>query len=80
MLGASSVRSFRRCRAPASAKAERMTAKHRPSDESRKIVERAIGAGFTQPQVARLLGISDRSVRKHYKKELATGVLTATTR
>jgi hypothetical protein len=50
-----------------------MTARHIPTSETRAIVERACAAGMTQEQIGRLLDLTDRSLRTHYKAELAKG-------
>jgi hypothetical protein len=47
---------------------------HRVTKESRRVVLEAIGLGLQQTNVARLLGISDRTLRKHYRHEIDTGI------
>jgi hypothetical protein len=54
-----------------------LTAKHRPDDQTRGVAERAASLGFTEPQIGTLIGVSDRTLRKHYRRELATGHLKA---
>src|SRR5262249_24929069 len=44
---------------------DRMTAKHRPNDQSRGVVERAASLGFTEPLAGTLLGINDKTLRRY---------------
>lgn len=46
---------------------------HQVTEESRKTVENASGLGIPQEQIAVLLGISDKTLRRKYKKELGGG-------
>jgi hypothetical protein len=43
--------------------------------QTRRVVERAVAMGLDQMQIGTLLGLSDRSLRKHYRNELDTGFL-----
>ena len=47
---------------------------HRVTDETRRMVTEAVGLGLQQNNVARLMGISPKTLRRHYAHELATGV------
>lgn len=47
---------------------------HLVTEESRKTVENASGLGIPQEQIAVLLGISDKTLRRKYKRELAGGM------
>ena len=47
---------------------------HRVTKESRRVVLEAIGLGLQQTNVARMLGISDRTLRKHYREEIDIAV------
>jgi len=46
---------------------------HKPTEERRKQVEQASGLGLPHDQIAALIGISDETLRKYYKTELAVG-------
>ena len=46
---------------------------HIPDDKSRSQVESASGLGLPHEQIAALIGISDKTLRKHYATELAVG-------
>lgn len=50
-----------------------MNHKHQPTPETRKIVESGSGLGLPHESIAVLLDIDDKTLRKWYKKELATG-------
>lgn len=50
-----------------------ITAPHVPSQSSRNHVILACLSGLTQEQTATSLGISENTLRKHYKAELASG-------
>lgn len=45
---------------------------HKPTDASRKQVEALASYGIPQPEIAGVLGITDRTLRKYYRKELDT--------
>ena len=46
---------------------------HIPTDATKAQVETASGLGLPHEQIASLIGISDKTLRKHYKEELAVG-------
>jgi hypothetical protein len=46
---------------------------HKPTEERRRQVEQASGLGLPHDQIAALIGISDETLRKYYKTELAVG-------
>lgn len=46
---------------------------HIPTDVTKAQVESASGLGLPHEQIAALIGISDVTLRKHYKVELAVG-------
>src|SRR5215216_4237130 len=52
----------------------------RPSDEQRRMVEAMTGYGIPQQDIARVIGIHEESLRKHFRQELDTGVAKANAR
>jgi predicted transcriptional regulator len=50
-----------------------MNYEHIPTDESRKMVESTSGLGLPHEQIAILVGIDDKTLRKHYRAELDMG-------
>ena len=46
---------------------------HIPTDETRKMVESTSGLGLPHESIAVLVGIDDKTLRKHYRIELDTG-------
>ena len=46
---------------------------HEPTDEARKLVESTSGLGLPHEQIAILVGIDDKTLRKHYRQELDLG-------
>lgn len=50
---------------------------HRPSERSRAKVEALVGFGISHTQIADYLEITEKTLRKHYPRELATGVTKA---
>jgi hypothetical protein len=48
-------------------------APHVPTDESRKLVESTSGLGLPHEQIAILVGIDDKTLRKYYRTELDLG-------
>ena len=50
-----------------------MNYEHLPTDESRKMVESTSGLGLPHEQIAILVGIDDKTLRKYYRTELDTG-------
>jgi predicted transcriptional regulator len=50
-----------------------MSHEHIPTDEQKKLVESTSGLGLPHEQIASLVGIDDKTLRKHYRKELDEG-------
>ena len=50
-----------------------MNREHIITDESRRMVESTSGLGLPQEQIAILVGIDDKTLRKYYRTELDTG-------
>jgi len=46
---------------------------HKPTNESRKTVESTSGLGLPHEQIALLIGIDDKTLRKYYREELDLG-------
>ena len=46
---------------------------HKPTEENRKLVESTSGLGLPHEQIAILVGIDDKTLRKHYRHELDVG-------
>jgi len=46
---------------------------HEPTPETRKLVESTSGLGLPHEQIAMLVGIDDKTLRKHYREELDLG-------
>jgi predicted transcriptional regulator len=46
---------------------------HKPTNESRKTVESTSGLGLPHEQIALLVGIDDKTLRKYYREELNLG-------
>lgn len=46
---------------------------HEPTAETRKLVESTSGLGLPHEQIAILVGIDDKTLRKHYRQELDLG-------
>ena len=46
---------------------------HKPDQKSRDVVENASGIGLPHEQIAILVGIDDKTLRLHYRKELDEG-------
>ena len=46
---------------------------HKPTDETRKLVESTSGLGLPHEQIAVLVGIDDKTLRKYYRAELDMG-------
>jgi hypothetical protein len=46
---------------------------HQPTDKTQAQVQQASGLGLPHDQIAALIGISDKTLRKHYAIELALG-------
>lgn len=50
-----------------------MNHEHLPTDESRRLVESSSGLGLPHESIAVLVGIDDKTLRKHYRQELDMG-------
>jgi hypothetical protein len=50
---------------------------HEPTQETRRIVEEAAGFGLPQAQVGLLVGVSEKTLRLHYRAELDHGMASA---
>ena len=50
-----------------------MNITHEPTEEKRKLVETSSGFGLPHEQIATLVGIDDKTLRKHYRAELDMG-------
>jgi hypothetical protein len=50
---------------------------HEPTPESRKYVLALVGMGMPEKDIATVVGIDPKTLRKHYRKEIDTGVLKA---
>jgi predicted transcriptional regulator len=50
---------------------------HEPNATSRRQVEAMAAYGITEPQIARVVGIDPKTLRKHYRDELDTGQIKA---
>jgi hypothetical protein len=46
---------------------------HEPTDEYRRLVESSSGLGLPHEQIAILVGIDDKTLRKYYRAELDMG-------
>ena len=57
-----------------------MPARFCPSDEQRRTVEAMVGYGIPQLDIARVVGIDDDTLRKHFREEIDTGAARANTR
>ncbi len=50
-----------------------MTLEHKPTDEQKKLVETSAGLGLPHEQIGSLIGIDDKTLRKHYREQLDLG-------
>ena len=50
-----------------------MSHEHQPTDEQRRLVESTSGLGLPHEQIAILVGLDDKTLRKHYRHELDAG-------
>ena len=50
-----------------------MSHEHIPTDEQRRLVDTTSGLGLPHEQIAALIGIDDKTLRKHYRAELDEG-------
>jgi len=57
-----------------------MTAKHVPTEEQRKTVQAFAGYGIPENDIANVLGIDPKTLRKHYRAELDTAFVQANAR
>ena len=55
-----------------------MTAQHEPNEAVRTMVEGMAGAGIPQAAIAAATGLSEPTLRKHYRHELDHGGILAT--
>jgi len=51
--------------------------KHKPTSDSKANVQALSGFGIPQPEIAAFLGISEPTLRKHYRDQLDQGATTA---
>lgn len=51
--------------------------RHQPTDETRNLVRMNAGIGTPQPFIALMLGISEPTLRRYYKKEIGLGKAVA---
>ena len=47
--------------------------KHQPTEKTKKLVESTSGYGLPQEQIAVLVGIDEKTLRKHYREQLDKG-------
>ena len=50
-----------------------MTEKHKPTTKTRKQTEEMAGYGLPHEQIGAIIGIDDKTLRKHYRTELDRG-------
>lgn len=50
---------------------------HIPTDQNRKQVKTLVGYGLRQEDIAKLIGITFKTLQKHYLEEIQTGKATA---
>lgn len=50
---------------------------HKVTPDNRKLVETVSGLGLPHEQIGSLLGIDDKTLRKHYRQELDQGIAKA---
>jgi hypothetical protein len=50
---------------------------HAPSDDNRRTVAEAAGLGIPQSQIGHLIGVSEKTLRLHYRDELDRGMAVA---
>jgi predicted transcriptional regulator len=51
----------------------KVTAEYVPTDAQRSLVESASAFGITQADIAEQLGIQEKTLRKHFRRELSSG-------
>jgi len=54
-----------------------MTQEHEPTEHQREIVQSYSAVGITQEDIARVLDIDAKTLRKHYRDELDTAAVKA---
>lgn len=54
-----------------------MTAEHIPTEATRRLVQGLAQFGVPQPQIAAKIGVSEKTLRKHYAAELNDGATAA---
>jgi hypothetical protein len=54
-----------------------MTAKHKPTDETRSVAQALSGFGVRQDDIAKHMGIDPKTLRQHYRAELDMGEINA---
>lgn len=52
-------------------------AQHQPTEQTRRTVESMSGYGIPQEDIAVVLGLAPKTLRKHYRKELDTAEIKA---
>jgi len=57
-----------------------MPARFCPSDEQRRTVEAMVSYGIPQVDIARVVGINEDTLRKHFRQEIDTGAARANTK
>lgn len=50
---------------------------HKPTEETRALVEKSAGLGVTQESIAEHLNVDEKTLRKYYSKELSRGKFQA---
>ena len=50
---------------------------HKPTDDLRKKVSGMYGVGIPQEDIARFLGVDEKTLRKYYREELDTSLIKA---
>lgn len=56
-----------------------MAARHEPTDELRKMVKAMAGYGIPHDDICTVVGITGKTLRKHYREEIDTGEVNANT-
>lgn len=54
-----------------------MTARFQPSEDQRRTAEAMTAYGIPQTDIARVIGIDPKTLRKHFREELDTGAVKA---
>lgn len=50
---------------------------HAPTAEQRKQVEALVGYGIPEAEICKMVGITENTLRKHYREEIDTGTAKA---